>query len=143
MSRLPISAGDVSDAAAAEYLETLAVALEDGKIVGDEAKALAKVAGRGGMGAEQVRGLNERFLEMMREAAFADQVLTVGELTELKRAADALAAPGYFDDLQATVTRTDFPAGQETDSSARAAKPRKCGHCRTPGHYRSKCPELN
>lgn len=42
MSRLPISTGDVSDAAAAEYLEALAVALEDGKIVGDEAKALAK-----------------------------------------------------------------------------------------------------
>jgi hypothetical protein len=27
------------------------------------------------MGADQVRGLNERFLEVMREAAFADQVL--------------------------------------------------------------------
>ncbi|MDQ0826069.1 DNA polymerase III epsilon subunit-like protein [Arthrobacter sp. B2I5] len=143
MSRLPISAGDVSDASAAEYLEALATALEDGKIVGDEAKALAKVAGRGGMGAEQVRGLNERFLEMMREAAFADQVLTTGELTELKRAADALAAPGYFDDLQATVTQTNVPAGQEADSATQAAKPRKCGHCRTPGHYRSKCPELN
>ena len=75
MSRLFISAGDVSDAAAAEYLEALAVASEDGKIVGDEAKALAQVAGRGGMGADQVRGLNERFLEVMREAAFADQVL--------------------------------------------------------------------
>jgi len=143
MSRLPISTGDVNDAAAAEYLETLAVALEDGKIVGDEAKALAKVAGRGGMGAEQVRGLNERFLEMMREAAFADQVLTVGELTELRRAADALAAPGYFDDLQATVTRTNGPAGEESGSSTQAPKPRKCGHCRTPGHCRSKCPELN
>jgi hypothetical protein len=95
------------------------------------------------MGAEQVRGLNERFLEMMREAAFADQVLTVGELTELRRAADALAAPGYFDDLQATVTRTNGPAGEESGSSTQAPKPRKCGHCRTPGHYRSKCPELN
>jgi DNA polymerase-3 subunit epsilon len=143
MSRLPISTGDVYDAAAAEYLETLAVALEDGKIVGDEAKALAKVAGRGGMGAEQVRGLNERFLEMMREAAFADRVLTVGELTELGRAADALAAPGYFDDLQATVTQTSGPAGEESDLSTQAPKARKCGHCRTPGHYRSKCPELN
>lgn len=143
MSRLPISAGDVSDAAAAEYLEALAVALEDGKIVGDEAKALAKVAGRGGMGAEQVRGLNERFLEMMREAAFADQVVTVGELAQLRRAADALATPGYFDDLQATVTQTNVPAGQESDSSTQTPKPRKCGHCRTPGHYRSKCPELN
>jgi DNA polymerase III epsilon subunit-like protein len=42
MSRLPISTGDVNDAAAAEYLETLAVALEDGNIVGDEAKPWPK-----------------------------------------------------------------------------------------------------
>jgi DNA polymerase-3 subunit epsilon len=55
------------------------------------------------MSAEQVRGLNERFLEMMRKAAFADQDLTAGELAELKRAAGALAVPGYFDDLQPRV----------------------------------------
>lgn len=48
--------------AAAEYLKALDVALEVGKILGDEAKALAKVAGRGGMAAQQVRCLNERFL---------------------------------------------------------------------------------
>jgi DNA polymerase III epsilon subunit-like protein len=143
LSRLPISTGDVSDAAASEYLEALAVALEDGKIIGDEAKALAKVAGRGGMGAEQVRGLNERFLELMREAAFADDVLTAGELTELNRAADALAAPGYFDDLQAAVTDATRQTREEMNSSPTAPKPRKCGHCRTPGHYRSKCPELS
>lgn len=143
ISRLPISTADVSDAAAAEYLEVLAVALEDGKIIGDEAKALAKVAGRGGMGAEQVRGLNERFLELMREAAFADNELTAGELTELKRAADALAAPGYFDDLQVTVATTNGSVIGESDLQPAASKPRKCGHCRTPGHYRSKCPELN
>ena len=144
VSRLPISTGDVSDAAAAEYLEVLAVALEDGKIIGDEAKALAKVAGRGGMGAEQVRGLNERFLEMMREAAFADQVLTATELLELKQAAYALAAPGYFDDLQPSTTPSNPTAKQALDVPApKDAKVRKCGHCRTPGHYRSKCPELN
>jgi hypothetical protein len=143
MSRLPISTSDVSDAAATEYLEALAVALEDGKIVGDEAKALARVAGRGGMGAQQVRSLNERFLELMREAAFADQILTVEELTQLKRAADVLAAPDYFDDLQPTVADTNAPAGREPASPTQASIPRKCGHCRTPGHYRSKCPELN
>jgi len=143
MSRLPISTSDISDAAATEYLEALAVALEDGKIVGDEAKALAKVAGRGGMGAQQVRGLNERFLELMREAAFADQILTVEELIQLKRAAGVLAAPDYFDDLQPTMADTNQPAGREPASPTQALQPRKCGHCRTPGHYRSKCPELN
>lgn len=39
------------------------------------------------MGAQQVRSLIERFLELMREAAFADQILTVEELMQLKRAA--------------------------------------------------------
>lgn len=143
-SRLPISTGDVSDAAAAEYLELLAVVLEDGKIIGDEAKAPARAAGRGGMGAEQVRGLNERFLEMMREAAFADQVLTAGELAELKRAADSLAVPGYFDDLQPSTTQSYPAADQSTEvPAAKDAKVRRCGHCRTPGNYRSKCPEMN
>lgn len=143
MSRLPMSTSDVSDAAAGEYLEALAAALEDGKIIGGEAKELAKIAGRGGMGAKQVRGLNEQFLELMREAVFADNVLTAGELSELKRAADALAAPGYFDDLQATVTNSIEPAMAELNSSSTTQKSRKCGHCRTPGHYRSRCPELN
>src|SRR4051794_37847470 len=94
-------------------------------------------------GAQQVRGLNERFLELMREAAFADQILTVEELTQLKRAADVPTAPDYFDDLQPTVADTNAPAGREPVSPTEASKPRKSGHCRTPGHYRSKCPELN
>jgi hypothetical protein len=38
MSRLPISTGDVTDAAASDDLEALAVALEDSKIVGDGLK---------------------------------------------------------------------------------------------------------
>lgn len=144
LSRLPISAADVTDAAAAEYLDVLALALADGKIIGDEAKALAKAAGRGGMGAEQVRGLNERFLEMMREAAFADQILTSEELAVLNRTANVLAAPGYFDDLVPTAPAKaagEVPLAQP--STAESPRVRKCGHCRTPGHYRSKCPDLN
>jgi DNA polymerase III epsilon subunit-like protein len=143
LSRLPISTADVSDAAANEYLDVLSQVLEDGKIVGDEAKLLAKAAGRGGMGAEQVRSLNERFLEMMREAAFSDQILTVEELSVLKRAAAILAAPDYFEDLTPNV-----PAGRSEEPglslpALEGPRVRKCGHCRTPGHYRSKCPDLN
>ena len=143
LSRLPISTSDVADAAATEYLDVLALALADGKIVGDEAKALSKAAGRGGMGAEQVRGLNERFLEMMREAAFSDQILTVEELAILKRTAVALAAPGYFDDLVPTTSSTPAGEARSVNTSSSSPKVRKCGHCRTPGHYRSKCPDLN
>lgn len=127
-----------------QVLWLLAVVLEDGRIIGDEAKALANVAGRGGMGAEQVRCLNERFLEVMREAAFADQVLTAAELVELKRAADALAAPGYFDDLQPSTTTSNQAVEQGSNlPAAKDAKARKCGDCRTPSHYRSRCPDLN
>ncbi|WP_193312810.1 3'-5' exonuclease [Georgenia subflava] len=147
MSRLPISAGEVVDATAAVYLDALAAALEDGKIVGEEAKALARIAGNAGMGAPQVAALNERFLEMMREAALADQVLTKTELRELTRAASLLGTSNYFDDL--TPTPVTAPA---SGAVATASKPaptsapkatRRCGHCRTPGHYRSTCPELN
>lgn len=122
----------------------LTLALADGKIVGKEAKALAKAAGRGGMGGAQVRGLNERFLEMMREAAFSDQVLTQDELRVPKRTATVLSAPGYFDDLVPTKTSVSMELAPVANTMPAAApRVRKCGHCRTPGHYRSKCPELN
>lgn len=144
LSRLPISTSDVADAAATEYLDVLTLALADGKIVGDEAKALSKAAGRGGMGAEQVRGLNERFLEMMREAAFSDQILTVEELAILKRTATILAAPGYFDDLAPTTASVPIGLAPSVNTAlSDGPRVRKCGHCRTPGHYRSKCPDLN
>lgn len=140
MARLPMSAGDVDDAATEVYLDALAEVLADGKIVGDEAKALAKLAGAAGMGGGQVAGLNERFLETMRDAAFDDDVLTAAELRELTGAAKALGVPGYFDDLTPAVTvggASHAPA--EATGSTRT---RRCGHCRTPGHYRSTCPEL-
>lgn len=144
MSRLPMSTEDVSDATAAAYLEAVASALEDGKIVGEEAKMLARIAGNGGMGAAQVRGLNERFLEMMREAALADHILTSTELADLNRAALALSSPDYFDDLAATASEAKSAGTQLTPGLTNPTRaPRKCGHCRTPGHYRSNCPDLN
>lgn len=131
MSRLPMSAAEATDAEAEAYLAALSQALEDGKLVGHEAKALAKLAGRAGMGAAQVAALNERFLESMRAAAFDDEVLTSAELNQLRSAADLLGSPGYFDDLRPTGPSAPEPARQ-----------RRCGHCRQPGHYRSTCPEL-
>ncbi|MGN7250957.1 hypothetical protein [Arthrobacter sp. SAFR-014] len=146
MSRLPISTSDVSDAAANAYLDALASALEDGKIVGEEAKALARIAGHGGMGATQVRGLNERFLEMMREAALSDQILTSAELTDLNRTASVLGAPTYFYDLRITLDvppSSESAADRVTPVPDAQRAPRRCGHCRTPGHYRSSCSKLN
>lgn len=147
LARLPQSATEASDAESEAYLEALGEALDDGRIIGDEAKILAKHAGAAGMGAVQVAALNERFLEGMREAAFADSVLSAAELQELVRAASALGVPDYFDDLTPTHTSPQAQAlpgdWSSTASSQRATRAvRRCGHCRRPGHYRPTCPEL-
>lgn len=140
MARLPMSAGDVDDATAEAYLDALAEVLADGKIVGDEAKTLAKLAGAAGMGGAQVASLNERFLETMRDAAFDDDVLTTAELRQLTAAAKALGVPTYFDDLTPVAPSTGLP--RVSAEPVVSTRTRRCGHCRTPGHYRSTCPEL-
>ncbi|MBE1610283.1 3'-5' exonuclease [Actinopolymorpha pittospori] len=146
VARLPMSGADVSDVDAAAYLDALSVVLEDGKIIGDEAKSLARLAGSAGLGAAQVAALNERYLEAMREAALDDQVLTVTELRELRNAAKALGAPDYFDDLHPhDTTQAQHAAsahGPNPASTPRPTKQRRCGHCREVGHYRPKCPQL-
>ncbi|WP_433614499.1 DUF4236 domain-containing protein [Dactylosporangium sp. CA-139114] len=155
LARLPMSAAEAGGAEAERYLDHLAIALADGRIVGDEAQALARLAGSAGFGSAQVAALNERFLESMREAAFADGVLTAAELRQLEAAARALGVADYFDDLRAQAVRQPAPALAPTQTPIPAPVPapvpapaqagpgrRRCGHCRTPGHYRNTCPEL-
>jgi DNA polymerase III epsilon subunit-like protein len=152
MARLPMSANEGDDAAVEAYLDALAEVLADGKIVGEEAKALAKLAGGAGMGAVQVAALNERFLESLRDAAFDDDILTVAELRQLNGAAKALGVPDYFDDLVPTpaapapaVVSAAAPTSASPESGGGApthTRSRRCGHCRAPGHNRSRCPEL-
>ena len=80
----------------------------------------------------------------MREAAYADSTLTIAELRDLTRAATALGVADDFDDLATT------PGTRTTPAAAAQAGPyrghpvavRRCGHCRTPGHYRSSCTDL-
>ncbi|QDB79593.1 hypothetical protein FE251_09570 [Georgenia wutianyii] len=144
LARLPMSTQELDDAAAAAYLEVLGEALADGKIIGDEARALARIAGSAGMGAAQVAALNERFLELMREVALSDGVLTTTELRQLNRAADALSVSDYFDDLVPTSAPAAVSgAPVATVTATRTPAVRRCGHCRTPGHYRTRCPEVN
>ena len=138
MSRLSVVSGDIGDAAQDAYLDMLATAMADNQISREEAQQLAKVAGNAGMDRETVRGLNERFLETLREAAYADHVLTAAELRDLKRAAKMLGVPTYFDDLAPTTSAS----GTGTRGAAQGAGPRKCGHCGEAGHYRPRCPEL-
>ncbi|GAB78768.1 DNA polymerase III, epsilon subunit [Austwickia chelonae] len=113
VSRLPMSANDIDDAVAEAYFEALAAVMEDGRISGEEAKMLARFAGQSGLGGAQVRSLNERFLENMREAACTDGVLTRDGLDELAEAAVMLGASGYFDDLYSDRHRRDMEPRDE------------------------------
>lgn len=165
VDRLPLTANEISDDVAHRYLEAMAHALSDGRITGDEAKELARIAGRAGLGGMQVRALNEQFLEGLREAAFEDDVLTPQELTQLQRASTALGVDGYFDDLVVPVTTVPVRSEPAVDGLRAASDPdidpaepavggpatsdavatkrvRRCGYCRQPGHYRTTCPEL-
>jgi DNA polymerase-3 subunit epsilon len=139
MARLPMSAAEARDVDAERYLEALALALEDGKIVGDEAKMLAKLAGSAGLGGRQVADLHRRFLDSMRDVAFADDILTPAELRQLRSAAGLLGMPEYFDDLTATPVARPVHAHSAGVPGPRG--PRRCGHCRQPGHNRATCPE--
>ena len=129
--------------------------MEDGQITRDEAQALGSLAGEAGMSRRDVEGLNQRFLETMREAAFADDVLTATELGELTRAAKALGVPDYFDDLTPTDRKNSSPpssvevsVGSAAEASTRGATAdasrgaRRCGNCGQAGHYRPTCPSL-
>lgn len=147
LARLPASAQQGDDAATAAYLDALGDALEDGRIIGDEAKVLARIAGAAGMGAAQVAALNEHFLEQLREAALENDVLTRTEQRRLNRAAGALGVPDYFEELTAhpigPAVSLAAPGGAVTATTTAPRTVRRCGHCRTPGHYRTRCPELN
>jgi DNA polymerase-3 subunit epsilon len=140
LARLPMSAAEAGDADAERYLSALATVLEDGRIVADEARALAQLAGNAGFGSSQVAALNQRFLEAMRQAAFEDDILTARELTELRTAARSLGTPDYFDDLEITERPTRTTTGRH--AAPELSRQRRCGHCRAVGHYRSTCPEL-
>ncbi|MCU1668138.1 MAG: hypothetical protein JWP40_1065 [Blastococcus sp.] len=141
MARLPMSAAEASDVGAQRYLDRLADALEDGRLVGGEAQALARLAGSAGLGAAQVETLHRRYLDFMLRAALADAILTTAELRKLKTAASALGLPTFFDELRPTSPQTLAARAVAVDASV-AREALFCAHCRRGGHNRAACPEL-
>lgn len=137
MARLPLSAADPSDGDAQRYLESLAIALEDGRIVGTEARELARLAGSAGLGAAQVAELHRQFLESLRELALEDDILTAAEIRKLRTAAQAVGLPDHFADLKPTSPQDLLAAGRIP-----GARPAICEHCFQTGHFRATCPEL-
>jgi DNA polymerase-3 subunit epsilon len=102
MSRLPLSATEAAEADAQRYVDALADALEDGRLLGGEAQVLARLAGSAGLGAEQVTALHGRFLELLRSAVLADPILTTADIRRLRTTAQALGLPDHFADLRPT-----------------------------------------
>ncbi len=84
---------------AAAYRSMLGHALDDGKIVGDEARQLADLATEAGFTQATIGQLHEKVLMEARARAEEDGVVTSAELRELERAAKDLGAGHAIQDL--------------------------------------------
>lgn len=83
MRKLPESGQAISSEVALRYTELLTQCLSDGKITGEEAKQLSKIAGAGGLGAEQVRQIHKEFLSGIEKLARSDGKITLAEQKNL------------------------------------------------------------
>lgn len=131
LARLPMSAAEADDVQASSYLEALSEALADGRIVGEEARQLAKIAGAAGLGSAQVAALNDQLLDSMYQAALEDEVLTKAEIRELTRAAAALGQPDRFAHLAPTIPAPRGRAAVDPATSGNSASPTFTGSSRT------------
>jgi DNA polymerase-3 subunit epsilon len=80
---LPESGLSLNDAVVEKYTELLDEFLRDGKIIGQEAKALAKFAGSSGLGSEQLKKIHLDYFTSIEKIALQDGILTEQEKKEL------------------------------------------------------------
>lgn len=99
---LPRAVIDAPNADAQRYVDALASALTDGRILGGEGQLLARLAATAGIGEEQVLVLHRRFLGHLKATAMENPILTTAELRQLRTAASGLGLPDFFDDLRPT-----------------------------------------
>ena len=90
LEKLPESGSEFTSELEAEYLELLEQVLADGKIIGDEAKALSKLAGEAGLGRKQVVKLHESFLARVKALAEADGNVDQVELKNIEQTIKSL-----------------------------------------------------
>lgn len=83
MRKLPESGQELSSDVALRYTELLTQFLSDGKITGEEAKQLSKIAGAGGLGAEQVRSIHADYLSGLEKLASGDGKITSSEQKQI------------------------------------------------------------
>lgn len=91
LEKLPESGSSVTSEIESDYLDLLSQVLADGKIIGDEAKALSKLAGEAGLGRNQVIQLHESFIQQLRKQAEADGNVDTQELKQIESAIKSLS----------------------------------------------------
>jgi DNA polymerase-3 subunit epsilon len=91
LEKLPESGSSVTSEIESDYLDLLSQVLADGKIIGDEAKALSKLAGEAGLGRNQVVQLHESFIQQLRKQAEADGNVDAQELKQIENAIKSLS----------------------------------------------------
>lgn len=91
LEKLPESGSSVTSEIESDYLDLLSQVLADGKILGDEAKALSKLAGEAGLGRNQVVQLHESFIQQLRKQAEADGNVDAQELKQIENAIKSLS----------------------------------------------------
>ena len=84
LKKLPESGQSLTNEITVSYLEMLNLFLKDGKITGEEAKSLAKLAGSSGLGAEQVSKLHKDYFESIEKIALEDGVITPAEKKKME-----------------------------------------------------------
>jgi DNA polymerase-3 subunit epsilon len=80
---VPESGQEITSEVAVRYTEFLSQILSDGKITGEEAKELSKIAGAAGLGAEQVRKIHSDYVLEIEKLALSDGKITTNEQKQL------------------------------------------------------------
>ena len=91
LEKLPENGSAVTSEIGSDYLELLGQVLSDGKIIGDEAKALSKLAGEAGLGRNQLIQLHESFIQELKAQAETDGNVDTNEMKAIEAAIKALS----------------------------------------------------
>lgn len=90
LEKLPESGMPINSEIEKDYLDLLEKVLADGKIIGEEAKALSKLAGEAGLGKKQLITLHEAFLKSIKIQAEADGNVDAAEMKKIEQVLSAL-----------------------------------------------------
>ena len=91
LEKLPESGSEASSEVESDYLNLLGQVLADGKIIGDEAKALGKLAGEAGLGSKQIKRLHTSFLNQIKAQAASDGNVDAEELKKIEQIINQLS----------------------------------------------------